>query len=240
MKRTLLICCIVAAFLHGFAQHRVAIPQIINYNNNEYRGGLQKWDNAQDSQGIMYFGNNEGLLTFNGRYWHIFPLPNSTVVRSVAIDKNNRVFVGGQDELGYFEADSMGRLQYHSMVGLIPETGHKFADVWNIAIRGDEVFYRTNNKIFHYKDGRMTVDKAATEWQFLGMAEGALYAQLMHQGIMRYDQGFWKPLTNHPDLDATVITGIMPYSQDTLLVTTLKNGLYYLTHNTLIRKETPL
>ncbi|MFB2118427.1 triple tyrosine motif-containing protein [Parapedobacter sp. 2B3] len=240
MKRTLLIfCCIVATFLHGFAQHRVAIPQIINYNNNQYKGGLQNWDIAQDSQGIMYFGNNEGLLTFNGRYWSIFPLPNATVVRSVAIDKNNRIYVGGQDELGYFEADTMGRLQYHSMVQLIPEAERKFADVWDIAVRGNEVFFRTNTKILHCKDGRMTVDKVATEWQFLGVAEGALYAQAMHQGIMRYDAGIWKPLANHAGLEGNVVTGIMPYSQDTLLVTTLKNGLYYLTHNTLIRKETP-
>lgn len=240
MKKTFLTFCIVAAFSFGVAQHRVAIPQIINYNNNQYKGGLQNWDIAQDSYGIMYFGNNEGLLTFNGRYWNIFPLPNATVVRSVAIDKNNRIFVGGQDELGYFEADTMGRLQYHSLVNLIPEAAHKFADVWNIAVRGNEVFFRTNTKIFHYKDGHMTVDNATTEWQFLGMAEGALYAQAMHQGIMRYDGGFWKPLTNHPDLETTVITGIMPYSQDTLLVTTLKNGLYFLTHNTLIPKTTPL
>lgn len=240
MKRIFIICCIVAAFFHGFAQYRVAIPQIINYNNNQYKGGLQNWDIAQDSEGIMYFGNNEGLLTFNGRYWNIFPLPNATVVRSVAIDRNNRIYVGGQDEVGYFEADTMGRLRYHSIIDLIPEAERKFADVWDIAVRGNDVFFRTNTKILHYKDGRITVDKATTEWQFLGMAEGALYAQAMHQGIMRYDGGFWKPLTNHPDLDGAVVTGIMPYSQDTLLVTTLKNGLYFLAHNTLIRKETPL
>src|SRR5690606_39482242 len=90
---------------------------------------------------------------FNGRYWNIFPLPNATVVRSVAIDKNNRIFVGGQDELGYFEADTMGRLQYHSLVNLIAETDRKFADVWNIAVRNNEVFFRTNIKLIHYKDG---------------------------------------------------------------------------------------
>ena len=121
MKRALLTCCLVATFFLGIAQHRVAIPRIINYNNNQYKGGLQNWDIAQDTQGIMYFGNNEGLLTFNGRYWNIFPLPNATIVRSVAIDKNNRVYVGGQDELGYFQPDSMGRLQYRSLVDLIPE-----------------------------------------------------------------------------------------------------------------------
>src|SRR5690606_34208997 len=240
MKRTLLTCCIVAAFFHGIAQHRVAIPQIINYNNSQYKGGLQNWDIAQDTHGIMYFGNNEGLLTFNGRYWNIHALPNATVVRSVAIDKNNRIYVGGQDELGYFEADTLGMLQYHSLVALIPEAERKFADVWDIAVMGTEVFFRANTKILHYKDGRITIDKADTEWQFLGGAEGALYVQAMHQGILRYEAGFWKPLTNHAELDGNIITAIMPYSQDTLLVTTLKRGLFYLTGNTLVPKETPL
>lgn len=240
MKRALLVFFFIAVLFPGQAQHRVAIPHIINYNNSQYKGGLQNWDITQDAEGIMYFGNNEGLLTFNGRYWNIFPLPNSTVVRSVAVDRNNRIYVGGQDELGYFEADPTGVLNYHSMINLIPESDRKFADVWDISVRGNEVFFRTNTKILHYKDGRIAVDKAPSEWQFMGMAEGALYAQAHHQGIMRYDGGFWKPLTNHPDLDGNVITGIMPYSQDTLLVTTLKNGLYYLTHNTLIRKKTSL
>ena len=240
MKRTLLTFCILIAFFSGYAQHRVAIPQIVNYNNSQYKGGLQNWDIAQDAQGVMYFGNNEGLLTFNGRYWNIFPLPNSTVVRSVAVDKNDRIYVGGQDELGYFEADSTGTLSYHSIVGLIPEAERKFADVWDIVTRNDEVFFRTNTKILHYKDGRIVVDNAPEEWQFLGMAEGAVYAQAQHRGIMRYDGGFWKPLTNHPDLDGNIVTSIMPYSQDTLLVTTLKNGLYYLTHNTLIPKKTTI
>jgi len=240
MKRTILFSYFLASVLTGFAQHRVAIPQIINYNNSQYKGGLQNWDIAQDSHGIMYFGNNEGLLTFNGRYWNIHALPNATVVRSIAIDKNNRVYVGGQDELGYFEADSSGMLQYHSLIPLIPETARKFADVWDIALLGNDVFFRTNTKIIHYKDGRITVDKANTEWQFLGGAEGALYAQSMHEGILRYEMGFWKPLTNHPELEGNIVTAIMPYSQDTLLVTTLKHGLFYLTGNTLLPKKTPL
>ncbi|GGG76833.1 hypothetical protein GCM10007415_05830 [Parapedobacter pyrenivorans] len=240
MKQAFFFFCFLTSVLAGFAQHRVAIPQIINYNNNQYKGGLQNWDIAQDSNGIMYFGNNEGLLTFNGRYWDIHALPNATVVRSIAIDKNNRIYVGGQDELGYFEADSTGMLQYHSLVSLIPDGERKFADVWDIAIVGNEAFFRANTKILHYKDGLITVDKANTEWQFLGGAEGALYAQAMDQGILRYEAGFWKPLTDHPELDGNIVTAIMPYSQDTLLVTTLKRGLFYLTGNTLVPKKTPL
>ncbi|SEK36840.1 triple tyrosine motif-containing protein [Parapedobacter koreensis] len=239
IQRALLIVVFLTGPVYSAAQHRVAIPQIINYNNNQYKGGLQNWDIAQDSHGIMYFGNNEGLLTFNGRYWNNYPLPNATVVRSIAIDKNDRVYVGGQDEVGYFEADSTGSLQYHSLIDLIPNQERQFADVWDIVITDAGVFFRANTKILHYKDSRIRVDKTITEWQFLGEAGGKLYAQSMKQGIMYYESGFWKPLTNHPDLNGNVITAIMPYNQDTLLITTLKQGLFFLTDNMLIPKKTP-
>ncbi len=240
MKQTLLTCCLAVSALTIVAQHRVAIPQIINYNSDQYRGGLQNWDIAQDANGVMYFGNNEGLLTFNGRYWNIHPLPNATVVRSVAIDANNRIYVGGQDEVGYFEADSTGALGYHSLIGIIPEPERQFADIWDITVTGNDVFFRANTKILHYKDGRITVDKANTEWQFLGSVAGRLFAQAMNQGIMHYEAGFWKPLANHPELEGNVVTAIMPYQADTLLVTTLKHGLFYLIGHTLVPKKTPL
>ncbi|SKB26063.1 Y_Y_Y domain-containing protein [Parapedobacter luteus] len=239
IKRAVFVGLFFVVVQCSIAQHRVAIPQIINYNNNQYKGGLQNWDIAQDSHGIMYFGNNEGLLTFNGRYWNIYPLPNATVVRSVAVDSNNRIYVGGQDEIGYFQPDSTGTLQYCSLVDLIPQPERRFADVWNIVVMGSDVFFRANTKILHYKDGRIAVDKPATEWQFLGQVQGKLYAQALRQGIMHFEGGFWKPLTNHPDLNGNVITAIMPHSGDTLLVTTLKRGLFYLIGDTLIVKKTP-
>jgi len=35
--------------------------------------GLQKWDIKQVKNGVIYFANNEGLLTFDGNYWN-FPV----------------------------------------------------------------------------------------------------------------------------------------------------------------------
>lgn len=236
-----LLLIIAAIFVISFkasAQRTIAVPQIINYSNEVYKAGLQNWSAAQDSDGIMYFGNNEGLMTFDGYRWLIFPLPNNTVIRSVAIDNNNRVYVGGQDELGYFEADETGKLQYHSLVSLIIDSERAFADVWRISIIDDDIFFMTNNRIFRYKGGRITVDKSMGIWQYMGAVNGKLYSHSQDQGLMWFDDGFWKPIANHPDLEVSPITHILPYNQDTLLVTTLKSGLFYLVNNQLIPKKT--
>ena len=95
---------ILALFLFPisvFCQNTIGFPDVINYTKKTYNGGLQSWDVKQGPNGIIYFANNEGLLSFDGKYWKVNPLPNKTIVRSVEFGNDNKIFVGGQDEIGY-------------------------------------------------------------------------------------------------------------------------------------------
>ena len=77
------------------AQNTIGIPAVVNYPKLTYNAGSQNWGIAQDKNGIIYFANNQGLLSFDGTFWRKYPLPNKTIVRSVAVDKNNRIYIGG-------------------------------------------------------------------------------------------------------------------------------------------------
>lgn len=220
------------------AQNSLGLPHIINYNNTTYKGGRQNWSVAQDKDGILYFGNNEGLLTFDGRYWQLYPLPNATVVRSVCIAGDGTIYVGGQDEIGYFTPDQLGVLTYHSLIPLLPETERSLSDVWDIEILGENVFFRTTTRILHYFNGRMLVDKTPTTWHFLGKAGEKVYAQNGSEGLFVYENQVWKPLARHPLLEEHTVSSILPYSKDTLLVTTLKAGLFHLIKDRLIPFKT--
>ena len=71
MRKTLLIILILYCFTHFEGLGQIGTPQILNYNNDQYKAGMQNWDIAQDKNGILYFGNNEGLLRFDGRFWNL-------------------------------------------------------------------------------------------------------------------------------------------------------------------------
>src|SRR6201996_9062026 len=116
----------------GFSQNTIGIPDIINYPRDIYNAGTQNRGIVQDRNGVMYFANYEGLLTFDGNYWKNYPLPNKTVVRSVAIGKDNRIYAGGQDDFGYFSPDKTGKLLYTSLKKLLPEKNYSFSDIWSI------------------------------------------------------------------------------------------------------------
>src|SRR6185312_15809681 len=118
-----LLCFLMSGWLAlpAICQNTIGLPEVVNYSKQEYKAGTQNWDICQDNNGLLYFANNEGLLSFDGTYWRLYPLPNKTIVRSVALGSDHKIYIGAQDEIGYFSPIATGQLIYHSLVNLIPE-----------------------------------------------------------------------------------------------------------------------
>ena len=72
---------------------------------DSYKGSPQNWDIDQNWQGLMYFANNDGLLEFDGVNWKCYKVSNQTIVRSVKIATDGKIFIGAQGEMGYFEGN---------------------------------------------------------------------------------------------------------------------------------------
>ena len=68
---------------------------------SDYNAGIQNWSIAQDERGVMYFGNNNGLLEFDGSAWRLYELPTKGIVRAIYISKDGRIYVGSYEEFGY-------------------------------------------------------------------------------------------------------------------------------------------
>src|SRR5690606_32590739 len=179
-------------YINLYGQNPIGIPDISTYETFDYKGGTQNWDMDQDNQGIMYFANNEGLLTFDGRHWKLHPLPHKTIVRSIKISSEGKIYVGAQDEIGYFIPDINGTLKFVSLKKLIPEHARNFSDIWDIVILKTEVFFRTTDKIFHLKDNKITVYNPHKLWEFMGEVNGKLYAQDTGNGLLTFNSGKWE------------------------------------------------
>ena len=220
------------------AQGPIGLPQVTSYNSLDYKAGTQNWGIVQDKRGILYFANNEGLLIYNGAYWNIFPLPNRTTLRSVALATDGKIYVGGQDEIGYFYPNQSGTLVYHSLKMYIPESDKQFADIWDIHIINNEVYFRTVNKIFRLKNNRIDVYPTNSGWVFMNVINKEIFAQEFTIGLKAFKDGKWQMRCNDPRIINTTITAILPYAGDTLLITTLKDGLFLLSGEKLIKKQT--
>ena len=220
--------------LKTYSQNTIGLPNVINFNKQAYKAGLQNWDIKQDKNGIVYLANNEGLLRFDGINWNLYSLTNKTIVRSVEIGKDSKVYVGGQDEIGFFEPDLNGRLRYHSLIELIPIKDRSFGDIWDITANDNDIFFRSSFKIFKFSNGIMSVYNAPSEWTYLVACNKILYAHDFKKGLFVFENNIWKPIglqNNLPTNDP--VTSMIQANKDSILITTLKNGIYYLTNSNL-------
>lgn len=214
---------------HTRAQNTIGLPEVVNYTKQAYHAGTQNWAIRQDRNGIMYFANNEGLLTFDGVYWRTYPLPNKTKVRSMEVGTDNRIYVGGENEFGYFTPDQRGVLHYVSLRDLVHEKDRGFADIWNVAVLKGSVFFRASNRIFVYEDKAVTVFNGASHWRFMGVSNGMAVAQDAASGLLRYDNGRWMPWITSGELPAEYLsTALLPLGKDTSLLVTMDAGLFRL------------
>lgn len=239
MRSIAFLLCLFLAFT-GAGQNTIGLPEIINYTKQAYGAGTQNWDIKQGQNGMVYFGNNEGLLSFDGTFWNLYPLPNHTIVRALEIGKDGSIFIGGQNELGYFSPDKIGRLQYHSLLNLIPAQDRSFDDVWNICSYGDAVFFRSNRRIFQLSNNVITVYPTASEWRFMGVSNGQLMAQDLRKGLLRYENGSWIPfLTGAPIPPMALVTSFFPLDSERSLIATLKDGLFICRQEQVTQIESP-
>lgn len=61
--------------------------------------GPDNWAVVQSKEGVMYFGNKNGVLEYDGVSWRLILLPSQGVVRSLAIDHHNKIYVRKGDPL---------------------------------------------------------------------------------------------------------------------------------------------
>jgi DNA-binding CsgD family transcriptional regulator len=237
IKSILLVIIYSALFFAANAQSGISTPTIKNYIHSDYNAGAEIFGARQDKNGLLYFANNDGLLTFDGSYWKIYPLPNKAAVKSLAIDPSGRIYVGGQDEIGYFFPDKEGVLKFHSIKQLMPVKARQFADIWDVVLFNNEVFFRTIECIFEYGGNEIRTFDTYGGWRLLTRTSDQLYAEDKDEGLMIFKNGQWQHCGNKLTADLHV-TGIMDYRNDTLLVATAKNRLFYMKGSVLSPKAT--
>lgn len=144
----LLLCCIWYSCTLFAAE--AGLPLLKTYKAKDYNAGTQNWAVLQDEQGMLYVGNNMGILEFDGVHWRSLVTPNQSLVRSLALGKDGLVYVGARSEIGYLQRDQRG-LQFVSIRDKIPPAYRNFQDIRQTFTSNDGVLFVSRSYLFLYK-----------------------------------------------------------------------------------------
>ncbi|MBN1117458.1 MAG: hypothetical protein JXA77_09655 [Bacteroidales bacterium] len=248
VNRKNLITCLVfistALWLHvglfAFSIKNVGYATTKNYLKESYNAATQNWDIDQDDKGIMYFANSAGLLQFDGAYWKLYPLPNRSIVRSVRIDNEGRIWVGGFNQIGYFSPDEKGNLVFNSVIKLLEPQYRDFGDIWKIYTDGERILIQTFTAILEYKDGiiRPLVWNADIHYSFF--CNNELYVKENHIGLSKLVNSELILVPDGEIFADYVISSVLPYSVDAKLIVTANHGLFIEENNSIKPFKTPI
>ncbi|MBK8546575.1 MAG: hypothetical protein IPL63_04060 [Saprospiraceae bacterium] len=224
---------IILVFLHIaeilFAQGKnVRNYYITNFTKSQYIGGIENWDIATSKDGYIYIANNEGLLKYDGYNWTKYKLPNKTIVRSVALDTvSGRIYVGGQDEVGFFYGNKNGILIYKSIKDLLPPSYTSLEDVWDIHVSGKNVFFRSLETIFQYNREKINVISTKSEKiNFLKVIGENIYFGEPNKGLYISSYGNVRFVVGSEIFINHRVSDLIEFDAEKILVITERKGTF--------------
>ncbi|WP_187270066.1 ligand-binding sensor domain-containing protein [Pontibacter qinzhouensis] len=204
----------------------LGFPFIQNYTKLLYQAGNQNWSVCESQDGVMYYGNSEGLMAYDGEHWQLYRMPNRIIVRSVAADDNGKVYVGGYAEFGYWANNNTGKFTYHSLTNLIEDKNELKNEVWKIYVEKDRVLFQTFSALYLYQHGKMKVVKGPHAFLFLLKARDRYFVEVIQQGLFELKGDSLVKLQNSNVPGLTSVHTILPFKEDQFLVGTSKNGVF--------------
>lgn len=225
------IITVLLALLPSLSGAETFQPVLTNYTSLQYHAGLQNWSVAQDANGLIYIGNNSGVLSFDGYNWNLSPLPGNIIARSLFCD-GGRLYVGGYEEFGYMERDRYGNLSYNSLwekvKGYMPHND----EIWNIVkTRDGRILFQSFCSWFEYdgKSVRAHYDPQRLPLYFFS-AYGRVYCQFIEGDFCQLDGNRFKTIVSRQQTNDHIVA-LLPIGQGDMLLCTESRGILMLTRD---------
>lgn len=225
MRKAILLLIFLIPQIVDAQIKNIGVPSIVNHSRITYNASTQNWSITQCSKGFIYFGNNDGILEFDGTSWRLFQVPNESVVRSVYA-VGDTIFSGAFEEIGYLAPDKSGRVEYHSLNHLIPPGYSYFGEVWNIFKDRDKVYFQSFINIFVLHKGRISVIEPISKFSMLHKVNESFYIVDIETGLMKLSNDSLELVSSHPIFFRNEIRSIIQFDNGDFLVGTSNEGFF--------------
>ncbi|OJU49248.1 MAG: hypothetical protein BGN96_11080, partial [Bacteroidales bacterium 45-6] len=207
----------------------ICVPKISYFDKTVYNGANQSWAMAQNQKGYLYFANSAGLLEYDGSQWTLYTLPdNTSIVRSIAISNDQKIYTGIRNEFGYWQEDvSTRKLKYTS---LSKASNLKFQDeeIWKIVISGQDIYFQSFRNIYKYnpRSRSISIIPAPNRFQFMFKVGNRLFAQDKVSGLMELKDDRLAGIPGGQIFTGDCVYGMGDYGNHSILIATIDRGLF--------------
>ncbi|MEX0981113.1 MAG: SpoIIE family protein phosphatase [Bacteroidales bacterium] len=204
---------------------------IYNFTPKEYNALEQNWCATEDNRGVLYFGNNAGILEYDGAHWTLTPPSNGSPVHSIATSSKGRVYFGSVNKFGYLATDSIGQLAYFLLSDLLTEAQQDFNEIWETHAVGETIYFQSYHKIFTWQNDSLHVFRSEQEIQESFLVNDDLFLSFPDAGLSYFHNNTLTPVSQGELPENSQIYGMIETKPGKILIITEKNGFCELQFN---------
>ena len=212
-------------FISAYSAAQEFTPIVNQFTKKDYHASNQNWSVGQGKEGIMYFGNNQGLLEFDGSLWQTHPIAGNKIVRSLLVS-GNRIYTGSFEEFGYFEKNASGQLIYHSLSARLKHYTMQNDEIWNILDFNGTIIFQSFTSYFTFKNGEVKGIRCPFTFLFFNIYHKKIYTHTEQFGFSSFDShsNTFVPVSNN--LLKSPVISVLAYDPTHALLVTRSEGLF--------------
>ncbi len=211
------------------------------FSTRDYKGDNQNWSAVQDRDGLLFFGNNNFVLDYDGQRWDQIPVPGAFGIYGLALDSTGTVWVGGTEKLGTL-AETGSAWRY------VPFKGNKhlpntLGQVFEIVSCGDAEFVRGEHALLIFQNGSWD----AVSWPhgsgfnyLVAATANRVFVSAVNEPLYEIANKRLVPLVDDPRLRTTVVYQVLEPNPGSILLLTRDHGLFRLQQNAIVPFHTDI
>lgn len=206
---------ILLFFIGSFSNYAQRKFPISNFTPRDYgkNHSAQNWGIARDRSGVLYFGNDNGLLVYDGIRWSFIPVVNGKKVFSIAIDKNDNLFIGSYGEFGWIPRNESGYGEYQSLNEKLSVDDKKFSQVWRVfCLNEKEIVFQAQEELIFFDYKNCKVVKPQNSFHLASFDGEKLFVRERNKGITCYEKGKWNSIQTELPFDTYGLFAVLPFN----------------------------
>lgn len=203
------------------------LPLIKNHTLEDYPTLFHNYQITQDTQGILFIANDNGLIEFDGLNWRQYQLPEQIAIKAVAFH-NKRIYVAGNSELGFFEPDKQGHLGFISLAKQIKQFKFPLPVFTKIVTTPTQVIFFSTNALYLYNVVSKKIKYLPAKSRFYNLfkIKQQVFVQEANKGLFRLEKDKLSFVQGSDIFADKKIRCILTHPNKQLLIGTQDHGFY--------------
>ncbi|HVU24951.1 MAG TPA: ATP-binding protein [Opitutus sp.] len=211
-------------------------PLMQAFAPDDYGAESQIASVVEDREGVLYFGSDDAVVSFDGTRWQAHPGPKPFYTL-LALDREDRVWFASSKEIGRLAPQANGQRTLTLLHDRLPDAGAGFSRAQGLFALPQGLFLLSADRLLRWESDRFTLVSDSLDVP-LQWDTPMPFVQKPGEPARYFDGARWHTLPAAPEFTQATLDGLIPLPDGSMLAATLDDALWLVRGDSVTRWPT--